>query len=167
MPDVAVKGVKVRLTKNDFLASGGQGDLYVKGDRVFKIYHPDSDLIPESKIAELQVLKTPEIVLPEDPIFLRDGQYAGFTLPYVPDAEALLRLFTNSFRRANNVQDQDVVDLVERMIKVIAFVHSKSCLQIDGNEWNYLVRGMDPFFIDVDSYQTPSHPATVIKTGRS
>ena len=53
---VILNGQKVHLTDSDYLAQGGQGVIYVKGNAVFKIYHDVNQLIPEDKIDELQVL---------------------------------------------------------------------------------------------------------------
>jgi hypothetical protein len=54
--------------------------------------------------------------------------------------------------------------LVRRLQTGVAFVHSKGILIVDLNEMNFLASAdlRDVFFLDVDSYQTPSFPATAI-----
>ena len=53
---VVVSGKIINLTDNDYLAQGGQGSIYIKNGIVYKIYHDIKNLIPESKITELQDL---------------------------------------------------------------------------------------------------------------
>ena len=80
-------------------------------------------------------------------------------------ADLSLSLFTTSFLARNNIQLQDTQILIKDMADTLAFVHSKSIICVDNNEFNMLVdkgKFQKSFFIDVDSYQTPRHKATVI-----
>ncbi len=155
----------VTLSPNDFIAKGGEGQIYGKGDRVFKIYISLSAMIPEAKIRELQVLALPNILKPEDVLLDKKNRPVGFSMKWVRDTLPLCKFFTNDFRNRNGVTAASVLELVENLKDTIAYIHSGNCLIVDGNEFNYLVDKKDrvsPYLIDTDSYQTPTYPATAI-----
>ncbi|GBC62802.1 hypothetical protein DENIS_3779 [Desulfonema ishimotonii] len=156
---------QVCLAQNDFIAGGGEGQIYGKGDTVFKIYNTPGRMIPDAKIAELQALTRPNILTPRHVILDARNRAVGFTMKWVRDAIPLCKLFTSDFRNRTGVTDQSTLTLVENIRETIQAVHAVGCLMVDGNEFNYLVDKNDlvtPWFIDVDSYQTPTFPATAI-----
>jgi hypothetical protein len=57
-----------------------------------------------------------------------------------------------------------IIKLVKKFQDGIQCVHSKDILIVDVNEYNFIVNSSfdEIFFIDCDSYQTPSFPATAI-----
>jgi hypothetical protein len=159
------KNKTVNLEQNDFLAEGGEGKVYEKDGLVYKIYTDKTKVIKYEKIQELSVLNLKNVVRPLD--FLLDSKNTpiGFTMESIKNTIPICKLFTNEFRKNNGVQDTSIQKLVDKMQDIIYFIHEKNILLVDGNEMNYLVSkiGFDnPFFIDVDSYQTKSFPATVI-----
>ena len=93
------------------------------------------------------------------------GVYIGFTMNRVDNTSPLCKLFTNDFRKANSVSPTIICNLVDRLLDDINYIHKKKCLIVDCNEFNFLVENKTfkvPYFIDVNSYQTPSFPATAI-----
>lgn len=154
----------VNLTQHDFIAKGGEGDVYSKGNFVYKIYHDINKMIPEAKIKELRNLDHDFILNPQDILVDAHNQLVGFTMKYIKDTEAVCKLFTNDFRIRNGIVPDQITKLVENIKETIKFIHSRKCLIVDGNEFNYLVDKTytNPYFIDVDSYQTPNFPATAI-----
>lgn len=160
-----VNGKKVELLSKEFVSKGGEGSIYHKDDLAYKIYDDLTKMIPEGKIKELDVLDKPNIVRPLDIIFSSSKSIIGFTMDWLGDeTHPLCKLFTNSFRDANGVTIDQTTELVENIKDTILFIHQNKCLMVDGNEFNYLV-GKDfitPYFIDVNSYQTPSFHATAI-----
>lgn len=157
------KRLEVTLDKKNFLAKGGEGEIYSKGGVVYKICDPGK-MIPEQKFKELAVLDSPLIIRPEDILIDSKGKDAGYTMKLVPDAYTLCQLFTKAFRTRNNVTPDMVLKLVRQMQNTIGFVHSKNVLLVDLNELNFLLDSPldNVYFIDVNSYQTPSYPATAI-----
>jgi len=154
---------EINFTKTDYVAEGGEGELYAKGEHIFKIYNDPKKMIPVAKIQELARLDKPNIIRPQAVLLDNKDRIIGFSMARVKQSVALPRLFTNDFRNRQQIQDSTI--LVERMMETIAFIHEQGCLMVDGNEMNYLVTEGDyetPYFIDVDSYQTPSFPATAI-----
>lgn len=153
------------LTQQDFKASGGEGAIYVKGKTVYKVYHDRKKVIPASKIQELSVLTRPNIVVPRDMLLDSKNVPVGYTMDYHADTDALCKLFTKAFRQRNNIQPDQTAHQVKIMRDTVAHVHSHRILIVDLNEMNFLVKTPafdDVFFIDVDSYQTPSWPATAL-----
>jgi len=160
---VKQSGTEVTLDKRYFIAKGGEGEIYAKNGVVYKICDPGK-MIPEAKIAELAVLTDPHIIRPEEVLLDTSGQPVGYTSKFVDNCYVLCQLFTKAFRLRNNVGPDTVFKLVQQMRDTIKFVHSKGILIVDLNELNFLVDDQfkDVFFIDVNSYQTRTHPATAI-----
>ncbi len=161
---VFIKGMEIELDKNDYVASGGEGEVYIKGNQAFKIYHEKSKMIPSGKISELSVLKHPNIIKPENIICDRHGSPIGYTMKTVKDHFSLCQLFTKAFRDRNGLTNQTMFELVKSLQDIVSHVHEKGLLVVDLNEFNFLVGKdfKDVFAIDVDSYQCPSYPATAL-----
>jgi len=162
MADCYLNGKKITFTTQEFIASGGQGEVYGRGGMAYKIYHDPSGMIPVEKIKELQVLDLRNILGPKDVLYNSKGKAAGFTMPLVMGAVDLCRMFANGFRRTKGVTPEMSAKLVEAMVAITQYIHDRKCLVADGNENNYLVDGVDltkPYFIDVDNFSTPHFPA--------
>lgn len=164
---IFVKGKgDISLTKRDFLASGGQGDIYIQGDTAFKIYQDPKNMIPLGKIQELSNLKHPNIIKPEQVINSNttNGPPIGYTMRYVSDTYALCQLFTKSFRDRNGISPKISLDLLRKLQEIIQHIHEHNILIVDLNELNFLSsQKFDEIYaIDVDSYQTFSYPAVAI-----
>lgn len=154
---------QIDLTQRDFIAKGGEGSIYGKGDTIYKVYENPKDMIPAAKVKELRALSDPRILKPKEFLLDSGKRTVGFTMDWIRDTVDLCRLFTNGFRKRNNFSDP--IQLIRNMRDVISGIHASNCLMVDGNEFNYLVDGRTlsvPYFIDVNSYQTPSFPATAI-----
>jgi len=155
---------KINLSKTNFLARGGEGTIYRIGKTIYKIYEDVHKMIPEAKIHELAQVKSNCVIKPLEIIVNENNVLSGFTMSYV-DGESLCKLFTNSFRDRNNITNDTITELVNNIKKETKNIHEAKCLIVDGNEFNYLVDKNNftiPYFIDINSWQTPSFPATAI-----
>ncbi len=162
---VYVKGQgEVRLTKNDFLAQGGEGSVYIKGGTAFKIYSNPKKMIPDGKFVELSSIHDPNVIKPEDIILSSKNKQIGYTMRYIADTYALCQLFTRVFKERNSIDPQTMLDLMQNMQKSIDNVHQVGVLIVDLNEMNFLINDKfsEVYFIDVVSYQTKHYPATAI-----
>lgn len=157
------KNKPIELNNGDFLAQGGEGKIYVKGDTVYKVCE-SGKMIPEGKFTELSVLSDLHIIKPEQILVNDRNVDVGYSMKYLKDTYTLCQLFTKAFRLRNNIKPETVLDLVRQMQKTIGHVHSHDILLVDGNEFNFLVddKFKDIYFIDVNSYQTPHYPAMAI-----
>ena len=155
---------ELRLGRSDFKAQGGEGAVYVKGSTAYKIYANPTRAIPLAKIGELSVLDQPNIIRPLDLILDGKNTPVGYSMRSVEKAHALCQLFPRAFRQRNNLTPELMLRLVLRMQAGVSHVHDKGILIVDLNELNFLVSAdfSEVFFVDVDSYQTPSFPATVL-----
>lgn len=153
------------MDKTNFRAQGGEGAIHIIGDLVCKVCD-DGKMIPEQKIAELTVLDHPRIIRPEDVLLDNRGKAVGYTMKLVPNnAVPLAQILTKAYRERENVSPAAIAELVKQAAETLRFIHQhKGYLQVDGNEFNYMVtsdhRGI--YFIDVNSFQTPSYPADAI-----
>ncbi len=165
--DVTIKGNKkpIKLNKNNFIASGGEGSIYVKGGTAFKIYTNPKAMISHAKIGELSVITSPNVIKPEKIVLDKKQKAVGYTMRHVTNTYALCQIFPKAFRDRTGMDTDTVLKLVQKMQNTIANIHkTKGMLVVDLNEMNFLVdkKFKDIYFIDVDSYETPSFPATAI-----
>lgn len=162
---VFIKGTNkpIELTNADFLAAGGEGKIYVKGNKVYKVCEAGK-MIPEGKFSELSVINDPHVIKPEEILVDSRNNDCGYTMKYLKDTNAVCQLFTKAFRIRNNIQPETILDLIRQMQKTIHSIHNHNILIVDMNEFNFLVddKFKDVYFIDVNSYQTPHYPAMAI-----
>lgn len=163
---VLVKGRgTVDLHQGDFVASGGEASIYRKGDRSFKIYTDPNRVVPAGKLQELGRITDPLVIKPEAAVFDEHGKKAvGYTMRFVDDVWSLCQLFPRAFRDRNGLTPDLALKLTTGMQKTVSAIHQAGVLCVDMNEMNNLVRTdfSEVYFIDVDSYQTRSYPATAI-----
>lgn len=162
------KGGVVNLNKGNFKASGGEGSVYVVGDKAYKIYTDPSKMIPYGKIKDLQAIKLPYIISPLDIVKDKSGNMVGYEMRYVDNAYTLAQVFPPVFRDREGMTHDDAFHLVKVMRDGVSHLHNKDILVVDMNELNFLVSGgssnrfKELYFIDCDSYQTPNFKATAI-----
>lgn len=157
-------GPAVTLGPAEFVARGGEGAVYVRGDVAYKLYDDLDRVIPADKLRELAAIGAPNVVRPEQLLVDRRGTPLGYTMRYVPDAVALCRLFPRTYRDRHGLTHADVLELVRRLQELVQATHDAGVLVVDLNELNYLVSTAHDavYAIDVDSYQTAHYPATAL-----
>jgi len=155
---------QVALTDRNYVSSGGEANIYKKGRTAYKIYHDPKKMISQKKMTELSHLTSDNVLTPKQVIHDKNNKLIGYTMPFQNDTHPLCKLFTKSFKNSNGVSENDIIELVTKIQKTVVQIHKDGCLVVDMNEMNILVSSdcTTPFFIDVDSYQTPSCKATAI-----
>lgn len=155
---------EVQLGRSEFKAQGGEGAVYVKGQTAYKIFTDTSRCITQAKIDELSALVQPNIIRPIHLILDGKNLPAGYTMRAIGKAHSLCQLFPKAFRQRNNITPEITLRLVRQLQTGVCHIHSRGILVVDLNEMNFLVSTdfAELFFIDVDSYQTPSFPATAL-----
>lgn len=164
---VKVGGHVVTVTDRQYKAAGGEAAVYVFGNEIYKLYHePDKKMIPPQKIAELSAIQNTNVIRPLDIIYdATSGQPLGYSMKYLDGAEPLVKFFTKAFKIDNNLDPKMIAELIRQTQLIVLSVHATQCLIVDLNELNVLVKlssVLEPYFIDVDSYQTPTYRATAI-----
>lgn len=164
--EVMVEGVgKETLTQQNYVATGGEGTVYQKGGTAFKIMLPGKNVIPRQKMQELGMIQDNTVLVPKRYILDSKGNPIGITMRYVHDIEFLCKLFNIGFRQKKGYSNKDAVELVKALQATLQKIHDAKILVVDFNQMNFLVDGKTmktPYFIDTDSYQTPSFPATAL-----
>ena len=151
----------IKLSPGDFLASGGEGAIYKKNSRLFKIYHKKPNWELYQKIELLRKFRHDLVISPISIIQDEHQDLIGFTMNYI-NGDPLVKTFTNEWRTQENFTQEETVKLVERLREITVFAHSNKALIVDGNEMNYVVQRDKPFIIDVDSWQIGKFKATAI-----
>lgn len=162
---VSVDGVSLELTDKDLIGSGGQGQVFVKGQTAYKIYTDPQYMLPVDKIRELSAVQHPTVIKPLNVIHGAKQAPVGYTMAYVKGASPLCQLFTRPFRDANKIGQTSIQSLVDQMTEMVMAAHKAKVLLVDLNEMNFLAGGQDfdkLYAIDVDSWQTPNFPAQAI-----
>jgi len=152
----------IDLDPNDFKA-GGEAKAWIQGNTVFKVYHSPHNMIAEQKLVELQRINIPNVMKPKDVILDVKKKPIGFTMD-LARGHSLVKLFTTGFQNDNGITPTHLVELVEAKKVVVNNIHDTGCLIVDLNEYNVIVDSswVVPYFIDINSWQTPSYPATAI-----
>lgn len=167
MPKYKIRGTNetVVLDKDTFRAAGGEGAIHVVGDTAYKICNPGM-MIPEAKVTELSVLNHPKIINPKKLLDDSRGRPVGYTMNAVPGkAVPLAEILSKTFREREGVTPAMMANLVLQIMDGLRSIHKHpGYLQVDGNEYNYMVSGdfKDIYFVDVNSFQTPHYPADAI-----
>jgi len=167
MPKYTTRQSQETFACNDsnFIFKGGEGSIYGIGDTICKICDA-GHMIPEAKFKELAALDHPRIIRPEDILLNSKKKAVGYTMRRVPgNAIPLAQMLTKTYREREGVTPDQMMELVAQIAEGLRFIHSHDgYLQVDGNELNYMVTNKheDVFFIDVNSFQTPSFPADAI-----
>jgi hypothetical protein len=161
---VFIKGHgSVELTNKHYVAAGGQASVYVKDRIAYKIYTDPKNAIPEAKFQALAPITDADVIKPTN-LILEGTTPIGYTMTAVEDSYSLCQLFTKTFRDRNNVTNDNIIHVVDELRKHVANIHAAGIVVVDLNELNILVGKAlkQVFMIDVDSYQTPGFPATVL-----
>jgi len=120
-------GGAVTLTQQNFIAKGGEGQIFGKGDLAYKIYFDPDKLIPKAKIRELKALVHPNILPPQHFIYNDNHLPIGFTMDWVKKTLPLCRLFTNDFCIRQGVSKVMIVDLISNLRSIIDYIHQAHC----------------------------------------
>ena len=159
---VRVEGTRVELRPEDFVAAGGQGRVFARGDTAFKIFDDATAVPPRDKLLALQSLAGPHVAAPLAHITSLSHERVGYTMPFFRGARSWGQLCTPAQRQRTGLDDRAALGLVQSLAAALAAVHRHGARVVDLSENNVLVRGSSVCLIDLDSWQTPDHPATAL-----
>ncbi len=164
MKNIIVENIgKFSLSDNNFIAEGGEAKVYKISNYAAKIYHDMNKSISPKKIDELKTINDPNVLYPLGNIYDSSNSLIGFYMNFIKDGTPLCKYFTKSFKKNNNINFNDIVQIIKTIQQTVTNIHNVNCLVGDMNELNILVdKKKNPVFIDVDSYKTPSFPCTAI-----
>ena len=163
---IIVKGSisTIDLNKNNFVASGGEGSIFVCRGVAYKIYTDPKKMIPYAKMQELTTIQNANVIAPKKIVLNSKNKPIGYTMKHISNTYALCQIFPKGFRDKYNLDNASVLELIRKMQSTIVDIHKNRILIVDLNEMNFLVdkKFKNIYFIDVDSYQTQNFPATAI-----
>jgi hypothetical protein len=156
-------GHVLQLTDRDFVASGGQGTVYIVGNTAHKVVFDSDQALSADRRDRLRALCHPAVVRPEQLLFHPDGRPAGHTMPAV-SGTPWLGLVPGSAWRARGVDPAAAVGLCGALAEAVAAVHRDGAVVGDLNPLNILVhdnlRGL--WLIDTDSWGIGPWPASAV-----
>ncbi len=176
---------RIRLDPSKSIGKGGEADIFdIGSDTAVKIFkppdHPDLYGIPAEQQAARERIRIHQtklpalmnfsgklharIVLPfelvrNDP----NGALVGYAMPFIRNAEVLLRYGDRTFREAG-VSNDRVGRIFLDLHRAVEGVHRSGIVIGDFNDLNVLVRGEEVFVIDADSFQFGRYLARMFTT---
>ena len=162
--NLSFKGRKIRLSTQQFIGAGGQGEVYAYQGLAIKVFKEGHPPVSLEKIKELRSILSPHILAPEDPVYDLSGNLTGYSMALKNGLPTLCQLMTQTFRKRHDIDHHHIHQILNKMIESIKTIHHHHILIVDLNEFNLLVDldSWQPVFMDVDSYQTPNFPATAL-----
>ena len=94
---IFVKNQEYSLVQNNFVASGGEANIYARYSTAYKVYHDPQKVIPIQKINELSKIKDKRVIIPQDIICDKQNNHIGYTMTLIKNATPVCQLFTTSF----------------------------------------------------------------------
>ena len=157
-------GRLLSLTSKNFIAQGAEGAVYAHGHYAYKLFFDHANVMSALKMSQLQAIAAGEVLTPMQHIYNSDGHAIGYEMEYVQHAQPLCRLIPQVYRDRHGLGPDQIAHLVKRMADVVRLIHRADCLVVDLNEMNILVNQFFDriYFIDTDSFKTPSFAATAI-----
>ncbi len=162
-----IKTSKGEFTPNDtcHLGTGGQASVYAFKGEAVKVFPDGKNMPPQTKLQELMNIKSDRVIRPLDFAYdAQTGKAVGYTMRLLPKSCDVFSLFlTAAHKKQLKMKDVDILMLLESLRENMNATHAGSCLVVDMNEMNVMVANLiEALLIDMDSAQTPSHPATAI-----
>ena len=154
----------VELSQSHFVATGGQASVWVKDGTAYKVYTDPKAAIPAEKVKVLSAISDPAVIKPQALLLDAKNRNVGYAMAAAAAPWSFCQLFVPAFRAREKVPDDASVRLSTELRRHVLSVHRAGCQIVDLNELNVLVapRFDRLYLIDVDSYQAPGFPATVI-----
>lgn len=153
------KNLIVKINESSQINNGGEGKIIDAGNnKVAKIYFPNRKPLSKQKFNELSSLDNSMFIKPEQLCYDNKGSLVGFIMKKISsDFFPFLPLCDKNFCQRENISDKLKLSIINKIIEGVKYAHSKNVIIGDLNPYNLLINTKgDVYFIDVDSYETPS-----------
>lgn len=159
--EVVIGGKHTRINPSQFVAAGGEAEIYRIGDTALKIYHPNMLTTERQRKLDKFPRNLPDNVLsPKDLIKDSNGKTIGFTMPFVKDAENFIELSNPNYRQRNVTQTEATKIMID-VYNTLNKIHKANVVVGDMNNLNLMFKGTNSYFIDTDSMQFEGFPCIV------
>lgn len=160
-------GKNFQIDESQEIHRGGEGAIYPvpnRPDLVAKIYHQGINPITQEQFDYLSKLDKNLFVTPQELLYDNRKNIIGFTMEYLGQSYfPLSTIFSKNFCSRNGITPAVKKKICESLIKSIETAHKDQVVVGDFNQYNIMITKKGDFrLIDVDSYETPSHPHTGI-----
>jgi len=171
MPEIYVRGKRIRLSPSMAIGKGGEADIYdIGGGKALKVFKPPTHSDLENDALGQQAARIrldehqrklpafprnlpPRVIAPQNIATNRSGKrIVGYTMKYLRDAEVLLRYADRGFRQAG-IPNEDIIRIFLEMHATVAATHRAGVVIGDFNDLNVMVLGTEAHLIDADSFQ--------------
>ncbi|MBU1429704.1 hypothetical protein KKF91_03985 [Myxococcota bacterium] len=163
---VYVEGQALSLSREDFIGAGGEGQVYIQGQRALKIYHDPSRALTLDKLHALRALPQPPFITPQALAHDEMGRIIGYAMAALPPQSlAFAQLNARAAWARLGFTLPHALSLLDRLRAALIEAHAQGIVLVDLSGVNARV-GPDLasiYLIDTDSYQTPEHPATALQ----
>ena len=171
MPERLTLSDGTEVTLGRLIGSGGEGIVHEVTSRsgiAIKVYHEAHRTADRAAKLDAMMASPPEniqtgehlaIAWPIEQVIDADGRVAGFTMPYVGDAQELSTILNPSSRArvAPEMTWQHLLTIAGNIAAVVDALHSAGYVVGDLSERNFLVTSASRVtLIDCDSIQVPS-----------
>lgn len=155
----------VDLEESALLAEGGQGRVYARGARAYKIAFDPAAALDPAKLAVLATITSDAVIRPQASIRSAPGAAPlGHAMARVERAVPWMQLVPRAAKQRLGIDRDAALELCARLQTLVSSVHARGIAIVDLSAGNVLVdaRRRLPFLIDLDSAQAPGFPATAI-----
>lgn len=155
----------VLLDDAALVAEGGQGRVYARGARAYKIAGDPAAVLDPRKLAALSLIACAHVVKPEASIRAAPGgSIIGHAMRRVERVVPWMQLVPRAARARLGLDQGACVQLLGRLQTIVSAVHDAGIAIVDLSGGNVLVdpRRRQPYLIDIDSAALPGFPATAI-----
>ena len=145
-----------RINSLNKLAEGGEATIYEFDDkRVIKIFKTSVDIRKkESKVKYFISIGNSlprNVIGPEEEVTVK-GQFVGYAMKKLVDAEDFHMLTKPKFLAAAKFTNQDVLQIITNLGIDLAKLHAAGIIVGDISDYNFQMNGKNEYFIDVDSW---------------
>lgn len=136
------------------IGKGAESRVYQYDDQfLLKIFLPSVEIkSKEEKVKLLMELPLPSnVVKPEELVYV-DGEFAGYKMKFISDADSLHEVQKPLFRKRNNLSERDLLFICLRLGQTIKDLHSLGIVLGDIRSYNFLLKKNEVYLIDIDSW---------------
>jgi hypothetical protein len=152
---------EVDLLPEHFVAEGGEGRVYLREGRAFKVWRDLARAPAPAKLARLARIAHPALVAPEGTLRDAQGAPVGFRMPWVEGASPLAAWVAPGPRARAGVDAAQVGAWMLGLADALGAVHAAGAVVGDLSESNVLIDGRGRLrLIDLDSWGVDAFPVT-------
>ncbi len=153
----------VVLDERSFVAAGGQGRVWARGARAYKLPNDPAQAVTPAQFTELARVVDPRWIAPQRPILAPDRRRRiGHTMRWVADAVPWAQLAVPAVRARHGIDRPRQLALIDALAGILAQAHRADIAIGDLHGYNVLVvpPQAEIHLVDLDGAHTPSHPLT-------